>query len=560
MKLHLPKVLSAAVMLAFAPVAFTTAQAVEQVVNVGLVNTTAKKAEHTTISATTNDVTVGSGQAIGAFTDEGALITSFGTYTYDNKAGTIDNSDAIVTNHLKVNKQLTIEGDGQVYLGGQIKITEISKRDSYSGLIAESVVVNGDGSKVNLQAGSATLGTLTLNSGNVRLHADGTPSGNSLFWGVPDVGTDCKIVKINTALNVHGGSLQMGYQSKASSGTSHYQTYFSDGAEINQTGGSIAIAGQARLSSGTSITQSGGTFTTPTTYYGHLAFELGSDSYSINQVNPASGETAATGPSMKIDRLATASTTKLDITQTADKGTIDLTAGSNVADSKFKTKEAGTLKQNSKEGTVTLRGDFSGTVFNIEQSGTGTINFASDASIVSNSLKLSTTANLNIEGSLVLNSGGTFEISAATADNAAISLGSDGSLRLLTDSIQALSLSLSDFIESEMQSQLAAADTETFRYTIDLIFAQDETQLTDFSQLLSWEYQPMVTAQALSLQDTITTYDDSGLIVSETADGNYMLQAYVDWKVESTASVPEPTTATLSLLALAGLAARRRRK
>ena len=553
MKLHLPKVLCMAVM---AAMACTTAQAVEAVVDVGFVDTSVDATKHSIITAKTTDVTVGKDQAAGAFTtnDDGnkVLTTSFGSYT-----DTANN--AVISNHLKVSGKLTINDNGQVYLGGQVKKT--GSRDAYGGLIADSVEINGDGSVTNLDVGTATIGTLTLNSGKVRIHKEGTPSGNSY---AATVGTDCKTVTINKAVNVNGGLLDMGYEAQAGSGKSHYQAFFSNGAKINQTDGTIKIAGQTRLNSGVSITQSGGTFDTPTTEKGQLAFELGSGSYTINQINPESGEDPEKQPELTIRRLAAASTTKLDITQTADKGIINLTAGTNVAGTVFELKNTSTLKQDTVTGVINLNGDFSGATYNVEQSGSGTININSDCKFVANELSVGGDAKLNIAGSLTLNEGGTFKIAVNSAHDAAMNLGDNGTFSIAATT-QALSLSLHEAVVSDMMDTVeSATESGLLTYTIDLISATDKGTLEDLKGKLTWEWEglPETAALAADTLTTVVTYDyiDSKLIVNDMGDGTYMLQAATNWNVTVTEPIPEPATATLSLLALAGLAARRRRR
>ena len=353
----------------------------------------------------------------------------------------------------------------------------------------------------------------------------------------------------------------MGYESQASFGKSHYQAFFSNGAKINQTDGTIKIAGQTRLNSGVSITQSGGTFDTPTTVNGQLAFELGSGSYTINQINPESGEAPEKQPELTIRRLAAASTTKLDITQTADKGLINLTAGTNVAGIVFKLGDTSTLKQDTVTGVINLNGDFSGATYNVEQSGSGTININSDCKFVANELSVGGDAKLNIAGSLILNEGGTFEIAVNSAHDAAISIEATGSLAATK---QALSLSMDDVVVSDMIGTLTAA-TESCKmtYTIDLISSTDKGKLETLLRQLTWEWEelPQTAALAADTLTTVVTYDyiDSKLIVNDMGDGTYMLQAATNWDVTAAEQIPEPATATLSLLALVGLASRRRR-
>ncbi len=100
---------------------------------------------------------------------------------------------------------------------------------------------------------------------------------------------------------------------------------------------------------------------------------------------------------------------------------------------------------------------------------------------------------------------------------------------------------------SEQMVQLASGSSNPLELT--LITGYNGTALTEdyLSGLLgrtSYLYQAESTATPFAVQDA--TY--------ELKDGNLV------WKGVSSVAVPEPATATLSLLALAGLAARRRRK
>ena len=591
----------------------TTTQAVDAVINVGLVDTNKTNAKHSTITASTTDVTVGLNQAIGAFTTDGKLITSFGTYECKNNLFSSDEitsgQGASVSNNLKVNGTLTISDNGQVYLGGQIKITNISKRDSYSGLIADTVEINGDGKTTNLQIESATIGTLTLNSGIAKIHTTGSSGGNSVSdSSAATVGTDCKIAKFDKAINVNGGSLQLGYVSRAQSGSSHYMTYLSKNVAVTQTGGTISIAGQARLSDGVNITQSGGTFKTTTTVNGDMAFELGAGNFNISQINPEEIKENSNGPTLTINRLAsTADSKKLNISQTSDKGSINLTAGLNVSNSKFALKETSKLTQNSVEGKINFYGDFSGAKYDIEQEGTGTININTDCTFKANNVTIGSGSNFNIDGSMTIYGtaklngnvtvNGTLEESSSlleivggkvensgtinmdismsggeltamdksafaniTATSGTIYLGENITLGTLTLGVDANIASTFALRNQQNGVTVYVGEGGVLVDELNILgdnvtfVAKTEGSLEDISAPITLFYSTTEGTEydlgnaKLFVQDV--TGEQTEVAFKDNGDGT----------VTVTGAIPEPTTATLSLLALAALAARRRRK
>ena len=390
MKLHLPKLLRVALLSATITSSVATTYAVDVVIDVGLVDTTKVDAKHTIVSAPTTDVIVGKDQVAGAFGTDGKLITSTGKYETTGSSIT-DGNGAVVTNHLQVTGKLTINDNGQVYLGGQIKKTGSVKRDSYSGLKADSVEVNGDGTVTNLNVGSAEIGTLTVNSGKVEIHTTGTPAGNS-FQAI--VGTDGKQARFKKGIVVNGGTLKIGYVSRASSGQYQFGTWIDANAEIKLHGGDTTIAAQACVGNNVTFTQTGGTFDTPITVNGQLAFALSSGgTCNLKQIKPEEEATSTTtkGPEFTIRRLALTKSTSLakafNITQTATNGTITLISGAAAygddGTGAFKTSGISSLTQNSDGGVINFGGDFSGAVYNVDQT-KGTIKLQGGAKFTAN--------------------------------------------------------------------------------------------------------------------------------------------------------------------------------
>ena len=140
------------------------------------------------------------------------------------------------------------------------------------------------------------------------------------------------------------------------------------------------------------------------------------------------------------------------------------------------------------------------------------------------------TINLN-GGDLILGEGATLEL--MLDDTAALIFG-DGSLELAANTtlvnVKLIVNSISTF---SMRSE-----------TVDFILASGNTQsVDDFYEMLESE-------------EVQVTFEDA----AGTELSGYSIDRNEQGQLVVTESVPEPTTATLSLLALAGLAARRRRK
>ena len=476
---------------------------------------------HTIITAATNDVTIGNGQAIGAFTTDVTtgdkkLITSFQQYD-SSKSNTYN---YLVSNHLKINGKLTINGSGQMCLNGQIKA---SGRDAYSGLQAGEVEVNGDGKVTNMLLGSADIGTLTINSGIVKIHTDGTPSGNSLdgIWK-PSFGTDCKFAKFSQSIVVNSGKLQIGYASRAGSGAKHYATWFAKNLEVEQHDGTMSVAAQAYVEDGVSFTQTGGSFDTPTTVNGQLGFTVSKGAtVSLNQTNPdyasTDPSTDPSNPVFTIRRLALSSSSakalSFNITQTADNGTINLTSGAPVSGSGgFATTATSALVQDSMKGVINFSGDFSGAVYDISQS-RGSINikdgatFVSDSSSIAGTLNVASNAKFTasqlalLSGSKLQNSGSLIVGSGATATIGSLSVSSDGTLNLVLDGTNAALVTSADTVTgwamaagsslgigftSEYLGSLTANvanGVKTYDFTQGVLVAQDKNDSVTLADL-----------------------------------------------------------------------------
>ena len=206
MKLHLPKLLFTALITA---AGIAQAKVTSIPLHTGSDNLPSVESNFYTFDTT--DVELNTGDKLGAFGDNGNQL-SLGQCTYDNKNG--QTSVGNVTKNVKVDGTLTINGDAQVILGGQYKLTTTypivgtkTKNDEYTGIIANKVVVNGTGSGTHLSSWNANIGVLEVNSGNVNLHT-GITSGNSYF--VYDSPNGSKQVRIKTMIDINGGSTTIG--------------------------------------------------------------------------------------------------------------------------------------------------------------------------------------------------------------------------------------------------------------------------------------------------------------------------------------------------------------
>lgn len=425
---------------------------------------------------------------------------------------------------------------------------------------------DGKPTTTNLDVQTATIDNLIVNSGRANIHYSGASGGNS---GAAPVGNDCKITHIKKSIEVNGGVLNLGYSSNAQTGSSHYMSYLA--GTITQTDGTFNLYGQSKLASGVTITQSGGTFDTAKGNNGPHELMLTGGTYNLNQVNPEEGAPTGSTPEFTIRRLVATSTgwsiaKAFNITQTADKGTINLTAGTSVTSNyTFKLSETSTLKQDSKEGEINIGGNFSEAVYDIEQSGTGSINILSGCDFTAASVDLTSTAQLNVLGNLTIN--GDMAFTALSNDSAAIVMGSGSNLTISGAGPEvSLTISLEDV--SMYNSMVAAAlENEGGTFTIDLISGLSGTDVNELQSLidsgaltLGVNVELLAASPVMTLDaDTETTLLYPGAnIASVTGAGLQVADGKLQAVVAIT--VPVPATATLSLLALAALAARRRRK
>ena len=524
----------------------TSADFVNSKLDVGIAETTTSKNPQKV--KFDGDLIVSEGMEVGAYT-EGKLMTSFsGTSGSDH------------SNSLEVTGTVNISGSGKVILGGQ------THSNSYMGLYASDVTVAGSDSNnksaPNLSATMAYIDNLTVKSGAVVLRSNDDATGG---YNGYENGDGSKQTMIKKSITVEGGSLYIGKNNgqKPTEYNNHYLNAIGSNngaATITQKNGYIEVNGKTRVEDGLIINQTGGemVFANETSGRAMIVFD-GAKANMITQGGDADtkmtlgqmGVITSSYVSGKGFVYSGSGNGQVNISQTG-QGEINLAKGVT-----FKTKDASTASTitQSGGGKINLSGDFSSAIFNISQS-KGAINLNSGASMVSNTLTVNTAATLNISGTLTVNTDLKFNIDTPDQEGAAIVLnGGNIDVANLANTVE---FNLSDAVITDMMTDAMAFTAETgeelYTYTIDLVSGLNATDVAEFQTLmdsgkLEWILElPTVYGGTVTMTELV----DSGLQWSES--GN-TLQLQTTWK-----SVPEPTTATLSVLALAALATRRRRR
>lgn len=146
--------------------------------------------------------------------------------------------------------------------------------DEYTGLIANDVIVNGDGTVTKLYSYNATVNNLNVKGGKVELHTSGNAKyGNTYF--VVDAPADSKQVCIREGITISGGDVKIGHATGTYLQTSLGRLTYNDvktnwkgeitsvgsaevsAANIVQTGGTLKIQGDSVSVGGLHITQYG---------------------------------------------------------------------------------------------------------------------------------------------------------------------------------------------------------------------------------------------------------------------------------------------------------------
>lgn len=595
-----------------------------------------------------------------------------------------------ISKNFEVSGTLTIGGKAKVQLGGQMKVstTGTSQYDEYTGLIANTVIVNSAGA--SLDSYNARIQTLQVDAGTVNLHTNGNSKyGNTYF--VANSPTGSKQVCIQQELIVNGGTVTIGHAQGSMLQTSFGKLDYSgdkwadgtlisvesasiDPSEIKQAGGTLNVQGDSVSVGGLNIEQTGGSLSISKGAYHDLA-DYGKSEIKQNATDADTvmniGVIRAYNSQYNLlkDKLQENGVTvelkpSINLIQkgvgTINMGGIDFTAEIGSSPDKSAIQQSGggiinlggayngvvfDITQEGNGGTLNVNGNLSTDV--VTQNGAGEIKVAEGVSLSANTLNVTsgvarsaTSAvtgsnvtlsggSLSTEGSTVTNTGslaaseltinsGTFvnkgTLSAADAQAiAALASEEDAGLALLGASAGfTITVGPNGTFENKGQ---AWCDILVDGGTLTLGAGSENYEITMNSGTI--DVQGDITSGSLTLNGgtinfadgaTVTLADDATLNISEdttimvtvtpemlenlegmefelfSGNASNLTSANIVFtdgdddhsndmsaevttgsssgsiKVESSEVVPEPTTATLSLLALCGLAMRRRRK
>ncbi len=624
MKLHLPKLLCAAVMVAMGLAQADAVEVVQESTSTGHTYTDVGKASKNNdadanfaiINTDDGIFKVKDGDIVGTFIGDAENLedkTLLTTHNYatgskgdDISAQNISNSlqvgggESRLTGLIDLSKldNLLVEGSGQIVLMGK------QGSNFYAGLQANEVTVKGNDSSVNIDVAMARFAKLTIVSGNVKLRTNtGAPQGNSTTQDA----TSYKQAQVTKLIDVQGGTLVMGGKCTTGKDTEHYICAVA--GEIRQSGGDIKIQGKTYAGSGLSINQTGGSMSIAEGYKLRIGGGLSAGKLSITQGGGAGtelniGKIIPTNPSSKLN-----SQVQSDITVVQNgAGTINFKDGV-----LFKSKSGSTINQ-SGGGTINLSGDFTSADFTVTQtkgtinqkgtmdlvgtndvggtlvnSGTltiadvnvigtlvndGTMTISGKATIsgkfVNNTNSLTATTLNLVEGGVFENNG-TWAMSSGNLNAGTIAgTGTYVSQSNLTLKEGTLQLTLADISDSS-PSTFGGTLLDVNSYTLDV--ASDVTIALAMSGEVETLFRTMLANQAdtpveftMLVAEDVSNWQnlDTAALAAQTEHSAYISgvsysardgKVYVSGKL-----IPEPTTATLSLMALAALAARRRRK
>ncbi len=536
-----------------------------------------------------------------------------GDYITDTEEYSGISKDSVITNNLDVTGTLLIKDSAQVVLGGQYKYSTIynyasgksttSKKDDYLGLIADTVIVNGSSdSFTNLKSERATIDNLVIRSGKVEFHTTHHQGSSNVHIS----NSDNKVAYITNSLYQDGGILVIGKSTKETHDKSDGSPYYVSGIRgtLTQDNGAIYVYGNSdtsnlsitqsdgeiyfrdRMNAGTkfNITQNGkgtiqlgqlfstssaGSYEITQNGAGNIMLAYGSNfkkasTISINQsgsgIIDLGGTPVYVENSSRINGFDSTNTT-YNIEQTGT-GYININSGAKITANDVTVGECSTINVYggmTVNGTTTIAGTID-VQANASLTLNGIVNVEGKGSILGNMilgnttvLNFETTANMEISSTLSLTEGNSmnFHIDSVSDEDGFMQMGETGDLNFTAGT---LSLNLTDLVKQEMVAGASLEGTEFHLTLIDNLSDADVVELEGIinSSLLLEDYLeelPLTLSRAVA---PTVTLESQGLLVE-----NNQLKAVV---VATSNNVPEPTTATLGLLALAGLAARRRRK
>ncbi len=478
MKTRLPKTLLA-VLLSVAGLPATQA-ADELFIDVGLVEdfkvgSTALDNSHLPskvgIYVHEGDLTLNGTQKVGTLDSSGNFFIAKDTdkYSYVGSKSLFGSTSitptkvGTVSKNLHVTGKLTINEDAQVSLGGHY-YTEIKgtlttyKYAEYTGLIADDVEVNGKGNNASLQSMSAYIGSLTVNSGLVKLHT-ATESGNTSFMLKTNeqvMPSDSKQVQIKTALTVNGDSEVIigkdGANHEATDahvvttfGSYSYQgtpTIVGDlvsgiynpkalSSLITQTGGILKVHGKSASVGGLNIDQQGGVMSISNDSIGKYHFLADYGDSTIRQ----SGDTST---QMTLGIIKAYNKYYGSLTKNLEENGVSVDINPSVS---IEQTGAGTINLNgvyfynqstgaasaqdssitqTGSGIINLNGAYEGANFDVTQTGSGVINMNSSMSLDEVKLDNTTATPTDKESGLVIGQNAVVTVNSITINGGRI--------------------------------------------------------------------------------------------------------------------------------------------
>ncbi len=499
------------------------------------------------LSVGDTNTTQGDVDKVGAFDDGGNLKTPSGKDVF--------------TNNLEVTGDVTVQGEGIIRLGG-------STGSKYTGLKANSLTVTGGTADIT----KLETGSLKVSEGTVKISGtDGCTDGSA--------GLNGKYQSyIKNSLIQEGGTLILGnYNANLSTPGSHRQNSFGGGYnaapfELTQTGGNMTVWGESSLNPKATITQkdNAGNMIFRDTLF---VYQAGGGECNVNINQEADAATLVIGK-LKVDGTVDR-VQGVNINQSG-KGLIHLAYGTKID----KDRQRSIKLNQTGGGNIVLGGghdteitgelpedyeltgyESTNSVYQITQSEDGgsialkdgvnitassVVQSSAAAELLLESGSKMTTDSLTVSGSVT--NYGTISADTINLNDGKLLLGNGSTLELVLDDTAALVFGEGDIefaTDATMVNvKLILDNMESGTLSSDFVLASgNTTSMNSF-------YDKINTGTL-----TVSFEDNEG-----TALTDYSLTLDESGKLVVTAAVPEPTTATLSLLALAALAARRRRK
>ena len=475
MKLHLPKLLCAAVLASFcvayaATPSYTTDSADNKLYNVG--QYTGSSAPSGSAWVSDESLTLSNSDKLGIIENDALYTAPATTIVKELWKGTISyskdsSSTGKVTNNVEIKGTLTIKDTAEVILGGQHrkegKLTGTVFHDEYTGIIADKILVQGgkntSGNYItNLNTWNANVGTLQVDSGNVSIHTNGNGKNGNTSISVKSP-SDSKQVRIKDALVVNGGTVTIGNgggKENKEANDAHCQTGFGNGSineknpaastisqswikqglEADKNGGTLVVGGKSVSVGGLNIEQHKGTMSISDNNYHIIADNGVTHDSQIKQYGNATltigGILAENAYKDKVKEYTGFGDAEIHVTQEGS-GTINLNNG--VVFNYNSDETAHSSFTQTANGTINLKGTFgrndaasadkwAAVYFDINQSGAqGTINVKDGAVVSAGDIVQSAAALLDVQGSasveaLFVNqsNGGTIKV----ADNATL--------------------------------------------------------------------------------------------------------------------------------------------